>query len=430
MNSRPENESVIVVGAGVIGIACAHYLSRAGFKVTVIDKGSIASACSYANCGYICPSHVPPLTEPSALPVAFKSLFNSRSPFRVKPTLDPAVLNWMWQFTKRCTHKQVLVSGKHLQSILDASMNEYHDLIATHRFNCDWEEKGLLYVFRTEHAFNEFAKNDRMLTENFGVSAKKIKGSDLTKMDPGLQENLFGAFHYPLDTSLRPDLLNKQWSDYLKQQGVAFIEHCELVRVEKELGRVTRLVTSHGDLSAGQFVFAMGAWSTHWSKQLGCTIPIQPGKGYSVTMDRPEHSPSFPMLFPEEKVGVSPFETSMRLGSMMEFVGYDTSIPEYRIQQLRDAARPFLKASVDGAAKETWYGWRPMTWDSLPIIGPVPETSNAHLATGHNMLGMSLATSTGRLIAEMLSGDTPHIDVTPFSPSRFAGKAKHARANA
>ena len=422
MNQHESNGNVIVVGAGVVGIACAHYLKRAGFKVTVIDKGSIAAACSSGNCGYICPSHVPPLTEPSAIPVAFKSLFNSRSPFRVKPTLDPAVLSWMWQFTKRCTHKQVLSAGKHLQSILDASMSEYHELIATHQFQCEWEEKGLLYVFRTEHAFNEFAKNDHMLTENFGVAANRIQGAELTKMDPGLQDDLYGAFHYPSDTSLRPDLLNQQWSDYLKSQGVEFIENCELLNVEKQFGRITGLSTSQGDITANRFVFAMGAWSTHWSKQLGCRIPIQPGKGYSVTMDRPEHSPNYPMLFPEQKVGVSPFETSMRLGSMMEFVGYDTSIPAHRIQQLRDAARPFLKASVDGDAKETWYGWRPMTWDSLPIIGPVPDIDNAHLATGHNMLGMSLATSTGKMIAEMLSGDATHIDANPFSPLRFAAR--------
>lgn len=415
-----EKSSVIVVGAGVVGIACAHYLSRAGFKVTVIDKDSIAAACSYANCGYICPSHVPPLTEPSAIPLAFKSLFNRRSPFRVKPSLDPAVLNWMWQFTKRCTHKQVLSSGKHLQAILDASMREYHDLIATHRFDCEWQEKGLMYVFRTERAFEEFAKTDCMLTEHFGVTAWRIDGANLATIEPGLQDNLFGAFHYRSDTSLRPDLLNKHWSEYLKQQGVQFIENCELLGVRKELSRITGVSTSSGDMSADHFVFAMGAWSTHWSKQLGCPIPIQPGKGYSVTLDRPENAPSHPMLFPEEKVGVSSFQSGLRLGSMMEFVGYDTSIPTYRIQQLRDSARPFLRASVDGEAKETWYGWRPMTWDSLPIIGPIPQITNAHLATGHNMLGMSLATSTGRLIAEMLSGDTTHIDASPFSPSRFS----------
>ena len=416
---RTTSDSVIVIGAGVVGIACAHYLNRAGFNVTVIDKGLIAAECSFANCGYICPSHVPPLTEPAAIPLAFKSLFNRRSPFRVKPTLDPAVLSWMWQFAKRCTHKQVLYAGKHLQAILDASMDEYHDLLAKHRFACEWEEKGLLYVFRTAQGFDAFAETDRMLTEKFGVKANSIAGSDLPMMDPGLRDDLFGAFHYPADTSLRPDLLNKQWAEYLKQQGVQFIENCELRGVEKELGRITRISTTKGDLTAGHFVFAMGALSAHWSNKLGCRIPIQPGKGYSVTLDRPEHSPIYPMLFPEEKVGVSPFETNMRLGSMMEFVGFDTSIPAYRIQQLRDAARPFLRASVDGEAKETWYGWRPMTWDSLPIIGPVPGTNNAHLATGHNMLGMSLATSTGKLIAEMVSGDPLHIDSSAFSPARF-----------
>ena len=419
MNSHQTNDTVIVVGAGVVGIACAHYLTRAGFKVTVIDKSTIAGACSYANCGYICPSHVPPLTEPAAIPLALKSLLNSRSPFRVKPTLEPAVLKWMLQFAKRCTHKQVLWAGKHLQSILDASMREYHELIATYNFDCEWQEDGLLYVFRTEHGFEEFAKNDQMLTENFGVSARRIRGSELPSMDPGLREGLFGAFHYPSDTSVRPDLLNKRWSEYLKLQGVEFLENCELQGVDKHAGRITRLKTATGDLDGSHFVFAMGALSARWSRQLGCRIPILPGKGYSVTLDRPDRSPRYPMLFPEEKVGVSPFAHGMRLGSMMEFVGYDTSIPAHRIQQLRDSARPFLHASVDGPAQETWYGWRPMTWDSLPIIGPVPELSNAHLATGHNMLGMSLATSTGRLISEMLSGDKTHIDATPFSPERF-----------
>ncbi len=107
------------------------------------------------------------------------------------------------------------------------------------------------------------------------------------------------------------------------------------------------------------------------------------------------------------------------LGSMMEFTGYDESIPSHRLQLLRDSARPYLMASVDGEAQETWFGWRPMTWDSLPIIGATPRLTNAFLATGHNMLGLSLAPSTGRLIAEMVTGDKTHIDAAPFSPSRF-----------
>ena len=419
MTSSAQNESAMIVGAGIIGIACAHYLSKAGLRVTVIDKGSIAGACSHANCGYICPSHVLPLTEPGAIGVALKSLFNPRAPFRVKPRLSPALWNWMWQFARRCRYEQMLTAGKHLQAILDASAAEYRRLIPEQSLECEWKEKGLLYVLRTERGMRKFVETDRLLTDHFGVAARRIEGSELSTFEPALKSGLAGAFHYPGDVSVRPDLLNSQWSARLRDRHVRFIERCELHAIHKSAGRVTSLGTSHGDMQADRFIVAAGAWSTRLSAELECRIPIQPGKGYSVTMSRPEPSPRYPILFPEHKVGVSPFEGGLRLGSMMEFSGYDTSIPEHRIQQLRDSAKPYLVAPVTGTAQETWYGWRPMTWDSLPIIGQVPGLTNAYLATGHNMLGLTLAPATGRLIAEMITGKRTHIDVTPFSPDRF-----------
>ncbi|MCM2369135.1 NAD(P)/FAD-dependent oxidoreductase [Aporhodopirellula aestuarii] len=419
MTGNVSGESAVVVGAGTIGIACAHYLKKAGLEVTVIDRGTVASACSHGNCGYICPSHVPPLTEPGAFAVALKSLFNPQAPFRVKPRMSPAMWNWMWQFARRCNHRQVLTAGKHLQSILDASMTEYRDLVQDESLDCEWKENGLLYVFQTARGMEAFSKNDSMLTKEFGVTADRIEGDQLPEFDPGLKPGLAGAFHYPGDTSVRPDLLNKQWVERLRADGVQFIENCELTKVHKAGGRIKRVSTSHGEMRADHFVFAMGAWSTRWSDELECRIPIEPGKGYSVTMKRVEPLPRHPILFPEHKVGVSPFENGLRLGSMMEFAGYDTTIREERIQQLRDSARPYLVAPVDGAAEETWYGWRPMTWDSLPIIGASSSLENAFLATGHNMLGLSLAPSTGRLIAELITGVDTHIDATPFSPSRF-----------
>ena len=164
----------------------------------------------------------------------------------------------------------------------------------------------------------------------------------------------------------------------------------------------------------------MGAWSTRWSRELDCPIPIQPGKGYSVTMPRPSSCPEHPILFPEHKVGVSPFENGLRLGSMMEFAGYDESIPKQRIEQLRDSARPYLVASVDGDADETWYGWRPMTWDSLPIVGRVPGLSNALLAAGHNMLGLTLAPVTGKMIADIVAERPSDLPLAALSPARFS----------
>ena len=334
----------------------------------------------------------------------------------------------MWQFARRCNHQTVLSSGKHLQSILDASMVEYRRLIPEHSLQCEWKEDGLLYVFLTQRGIDSFAETDRLLGEHFGVSANRISGVELPEFDPGLKPGLAGAFHYPGDTSVRPDRLSAQWTDRLRSRGVEFIEHCPLESIQKSDGRIEGLITARGELEADYYVFAMGAWSTNWSEQLDCQIPIQPGKGYSVTMARPELCPQHPILFPEHKVGVSPFDQGLRLGSMMEFAGYDTSIPRQRIDQLRDSARPYLVAPVDGVAEETWYGWRPMTWDSLPIIGATPKLGNAYLATGHNMLGLSLAPATGRLIAEIITGRSPHIDPSPFRPSRFSSEPTSERA--
>lgn len=411
--------SVLVAGGGIVGLACAHYLRQAGCEVTVIDAGGIGGECSHGNCGYVCPSHVAPLTEPGAMKMALRSLFNPRSPFRVKPRFSPALAKWMLQFASRCTHQQVLSAGQHLQTILNASMTEYRSLMATEQLACEWEETGLLYVFEHERPLAGFAAEDRMLAEHFGLSATRIAGPDLTDFDPGLKPGLAGGFHYPGDASVRPDRLCSSWAERLRERGVALREHCSLSQVVREGGRIVALDTSQGRLSADHYVFALGARSTLWSKQLGISIPIEPGKGYSLTMARPEGCPSHPILFPEQRVGVSPFEQGMRLGSMMEFAGYDTTIPPQRIAQLRDAARRYLVADVDGPAEETWFGWRPMTWDSLPIIGPVPGLADAYLATGHNMIGVTLAPATGRLVADLVTGREPFMPADPYSPSRF-----------
>jgi D-amino-acid dehydrogenase len=298
-------------------------------------------------------------------------------------------------------------------------MEEYHLLMKRFSKQCEWQERGLLYVYETEEGMNAFAKTDQMLEENFGVSATRLDNAGLTALEPGLRAGLAGAYHYRGDTSLNPEKLNQAWVEQLRKQGVDFLENTELQGVEKEGGKVVRLLVKEGMLDADYFVFALGAWSSKWSDSLECSIPIEPGKGYSLTMSRLDDSPIHPMLFPEKKIGVSPFENGFRLGSMMEFVGYDESIPAHRLKLLRDSARPFLRSGVDGPAEDTWYGWRPMTWDSLPIVGQVPQIGNAYLATGHNMLGLSLAPSTGRLIKEMICGDEPHIDPSAYSPLRF-----------
>lgn len=412
--------NVIVVGAGHIGLACAHYLRQDGYDVRVIDQGKIGSACSRANCGFVVPSHIAPLTTPSTLRKGLASLFNPRAPFRIQLQMRWALYEWLFQFARRCTHRKSLQTARVLHELLEASATEYRELFRDPGLDCDPRQDGLLFVFQGESALQEFVKDEESLAQAFGLDLRHLNPSEVADLEPALSGEIAGAFLYPNDASLQPDKLNTDWAKRLVASGVEFTENCELERVSRTNNRVTEIETSEGPISADRYVFAMGAWSTQFSNTIGCKIPIEPGKGYSVTLDAPPSSPRYPMLFPEAHIGVTPFQDSMRIGSMMEFVGFDRSLPAYRIEQLIRSARPYLDLPEDPSISDTWYGWRPMTWDGLPIIGRVPGVSNALLASGHNMLGLSLAPVTGKLVADIVSERRIELPIEALSPLRFA----------
>ena len=412
-------DSVLIVGAGVIGLACAHYLSRRGHGVTVIDQGTVGGGCSHANCGHICASHVLPLTEPGVVREALASLVNRDAPLRIKPQWRLSMLRWLWQFARRCNRRQMLAAGHHLKAILDSSMREYEALMAAGEVDAEWQRNGLLYVLRSGRGMDRFAANDAMLRDEYGVAARRLEGSELPSFDAALRDGLAGAFHYEGDAAVRPDVFLANWSKTLARHGVRFVEHCRVRRVQSARAKVASLVTDAGEMTADQFVFAAGAWSPQLAADLHCSIPVEPGKGYSLTMTRSAHSPRRPMLFPEHRVAVTPFDDGFRIGSMMELTGFDTTVPPRRIRQLVASASHYLNEPAGPSVRETWYGWRPISSDSLPIIGRVPGLNNAVLATGHHMLGMTMAPATGRLVSEIVAGERPHIDPVPFSPLRF-----------
>ena len=413
-------ERVVVVGGGVIGIACAHYLSCGGYDVTVVDQDRIGGGCSHGNCGHICASHVLPLNEPANLMAGLASVVNPRSPFRVRPQWRPALLRWLWEFARRCNHRHALSAGSAMKSILDASRREYEALFRTREFEAQWQPLGLLYVLRTGRGMDRFAAQDAMLRDTFGVAATRIEGSELPEFEPALRSGLAGGFLYQGDAFLRPDALTGNWRRWLARRGVRFEENRRVLGVETTAGAIMRLLADGGDVTADHYVFASGAWSAALAADLGCPLPIEPGKGYSITTTRPHNCPRHAMLFTEHRVGATPFDDGFRLGSMMEFAGFDATLPRWRIRQLVDAARHYLHEPTGGEVLETWCGWRPMTWDSLPVIGRVPGLANGVLATGHHMLGMTMAPATGRLVSDIIAERPTHIDAAPFSPARFA----------
>jgi D-amino-acid dehydrogenase len=274
-------------------------------------------------------------------------------------------------------------------------------------------------VFKTKQAMEHYAEVDELQREHFGLGAARWDEEQLLANEPALKPGLAGAWYYERDGHLRPDRLLAAWRKVLEARGVTIREQCEVKRFRGSGGTLKSLETSTGDVAADAFVVATGAWTPLLNRELGCRIPIQPGKGYSITMPRPQVCPKYPLLLEEHRVAVTPMQSGYRLGSMMEFVGYNSSLNPKRVQILKDGAAAYLKEPYTEPIEETWFGWRPMTYDGRPIIDFSPAYKNVMVAAGHNMLGLSMAPATGRLVAELLTGQTPHVDSMPYSMKRF-----------
>jgi D-amino-acid dehydrogenase len=411
---------VIVVGGGAIGAACASFLKQAGFAVQLLEQGSFGKGCSHGNCGYVSPSHILPLCQPGAIGSTLKTFFQWNSPFQLRFRWDRHLWSWLWQFARHCNRRDMLEAGHARHALLTSSRSLYGDLIGNGVLSdCEWETRGLLFVYGDKEHFEAFAKTDQLLRSEFGLGAKALSAEQLLDLEPALKPVVAGAWHYECDAHLRPDKLMQAWQRRLAEQQIPIRENCQVLDLEGRGNAISAVVTNTGRIEADQVVFATGAWSRLLQKRLKTKIPIEPGKGYSITMRRPARCPVYPMIFEDRRVAITPMASGYRVGSTMEFAGFDRSIKQARLNLLTEGARHYLHEPLTEPFVETWYGWRPMSCDGVPLIGRLPRWRNGWLAAGHSMLGISMATGTGKLIAELLSGAVPHIDPHYYRLERF-----------
>ena len=409
---------VLVVGGGVIGLACAYYLAQAGRKVHLIEQDLVGSGASHGNCGLLYFSDLMPLCQPGAVRRELGRMLQRTSPLYVKYGFDLPRMLWLLKFAVKCNRAHMQRALKAREKLIYLSRRLYDDLLNRDRLPCDWKRRGLLMVYKNQAAMDRYEKINVWL-KPYGLGARPLGKSDLLKMEPALLPDVCGAWYHEADSHLRPEKFLTALKAAALQKGVLITEQCRLERFILTGRTLEAAITNQGRFNATRFVLATGAWAPLQARQLSFSVPIQPGKGYSLTTGRPEICPGTPCYFYDLQVLATPWPDGLRLGGTMEFSGFNTQIDSVRIANLKRAAMDYLRPSPSLPILEAWAGLRPMTFDDLPVIGPAPGHPNLILATGHGMLGITMAPGTGQVVADLICGQKTAIDLWPFRPERF-----------
>jgi D-amino-acid dehydrogenase len=420
-DARPDRDvDVLVVGAGVTGLATALALLRDGRGVTVVDAARVGGGASHGNCGTLTPSHAPPLAAPGTIGRALRWMLAPDAPLYIAPRYDPALWRWLAGFALRCNRRDWAASTRAKSALLNDSRARIASWIRIHGLDCEFSEQGEDYVFHDARALEHELRDLPMLRE-FGIESEVIDGPAYEAQEPALKPGVVGAIRFPGDAALRPDRYVAELARVVRAMGGRNLESCPLQALEAGADGV-RATTAHGALRARDAVVAAGAWSPLLARAIGLPwlrAAIQPGKGYSITYDRPATVPRRPLVLFERSVCVTAWDSGFRLGSTMEFSGYDTRLNRRRLDALERGAAEYLREPVGPVRREDWFGWRPMIWDDLPLIGPVPGRRGAWVATGHGMLGVSMSMATAALLGDLMLGREPIVDPHPYRPQRF-----------
>jgi D-amino-acid dehydrogenase len=394
----------------VIGLFAALRCAERGMRVTVVERnGERRDGCSYGNTGMVVPSHFVPLAAPGMVALALKWMWNPASPFYVKPRLSLELLSWGLRFTRAANAAHVrrsapLLCRLHMESraLYEAMGEGFH-----------FEKRGVLVLCRTAHALEEEAALVPQ-ARALGLGAEVLDAGALAALEPEVRVDAVGAVHVAEDCNVEPGVLMDALQARCAAAGVEFRWNTEAGAWRVAGGRIRSL----GELEADEFVLAAGAWSPALARGLGLELPMQAGKGYSLTLERPRRSPRTCAVLSEARVSVSPMNGSLRFGGTMELAGLDESVNPIRVRGIIDAVQRYFPdfGPADFEGVKPWRGLRPCTPDGLPYVGRSACAPNLVVATGHAMMGVSLAPATGRMVAEAIEGA---VNIPELSPDRY-----------
>jgi len=409
-----------IIGGGIIGLSSAYYLTKAGHQVTIIEQSYLKDGCSFGNAGMIVPSHIIPLAAPGMISKGIRWMFNSTSPFYVKPRLSSDLIKWGYQFYRHATKEHVTKSIPALKELSLFSKARYQQLAKELPFDFGYHERGLLMLYQTKETEHEEAETANIANDH-GIEARILSAEEVQKLEPDVKVSVRGGVYFPGDAHITPQALVTQLIKFLKDKGVVFLKNTVVNDFVVEQGKIKSVLTSNGEHIFDEVVIATGSWSGKVAAKLKLSLPMQAGKGYSFLLHNVEKNIRIPSIFLESRVAVTPMGTTLRFGGTMEITGVDHSISMNRVKGIVDSIPryyPEMKVAIPEVDK-IWHGLRPCSPDGLPYIGRSREIKNLVMATGHSMMGLSLGPGTGKLVSEIIGNEKTSIDIRMFNPERF-----------
>ena len=434
--------NAIIIGGGIIGLSTAYYLQQDGWDVTVLDRGDGTDGCSFGNMGYLSPSHFAPLAQPGVISQGILWMFKQKSPFYVRPALSWPLMDWGMKFVRACNADHVSRNARPMAELLLFSRELTAQWEQSGEMHFEYAQKGCINYFQTAKYEKGELENVRTGRE-LGLQIEVLDRAQCQAMEPVYPPDVRGGAWYKDDAMLYPNELMRQLSGLLEKRGAKIIHNAEVFDIQKYKGRISAVryrkpsegLTSSETLTTPDLVvLAAGSWSQPLAKMAGEYLPIMPGKGYSMTVDVPHQPLRYPCILLEAKVAITPWAKRLRIGSTMEIGAMNDKILFPRVQGILEAVPRFFPGYADDPAfrelanldtlkanltEKVWFGYRPLSADGLPYIGFAKKTENLMIATGHAMLGLSMAAATGKLVSEMAGGKATSIGVAAFRVGRY-----------
>jgi D-amino-acid dehydrogenase len=417
---------IIVLGSGVIGTTAAYYLARAGHAVTVVDRQpGPALETSFANAGEVSPGYSAPWAGPGVPIKAIKWLLMHHRPLVIRPSWDPAMWRWGLAMLRNCTAARYALNKSRMVRLAEYSRDCLKALRDETDIRYDERTLGTLQLFRTEQQLAATAKDIAVLRDS-GVPFELLDRDGFVRCEPGLaatRHKFVGGLHLPGDETGDCHAFSVALADLARSLGVDFRFGVTVRGLIEEGGAIVGAATDAGPLRADRTLVALGSYSTALLAPLRLRIPVYPVKGYSITVPiiDPAAAPESTIMDETHKVAVTRLGDRIRVGGTAQLSGFDMGLAAARRRTLEFVVDDLFPGGGDLARVEFWTGLRPMTPDGTPVVGPTARPG-LWLATGHGTLGWTMATGTGRLLADWISGRQTEIDTEGLSIVRYRGK--------